>query len=61
MSMFERTVLAELRQLRETEAALEGVYRSLGDASDNDSRFLVSLRRLAERVNRLENFLDDAA
>jgi hypothetical protein len=60
MSMFERRVWAELRTLREAEAALEGVYQNLSSASDS-GRFLASLRSLEDRVNRLESLLESAA
>jgi len=59
MGMFERTVLAELRQLREAEASLEGMYQNLRSA--DSGRFLASLRSLDERVNRLESLLERAA
>lgn len=60
MSMFERRVLAELRTLREAEAALEGVYRTLSSAADS-GRFLASLRSLEDRVSRLETLLESVA
>ena len=62
MSVFERRVLAELRILRDAEAALAGMYetlRRLGPAAEIS--FLASLRTLDERVDRLETFLERAA
>ena len=61
MSIFERRVLAELRKLREAEAALEGMYQSLHGGRADSGRFLASLRSLDERVNRLESLLESAA
>ena len=61
MSIFERRVLAELRRLREAEAALENMYQNLHGSSAESRRFLVSLRSLDERVNRLESLLEGAA
>jgi len=59
MSQLERTVLAELRKVHETEAALEGMYRKLSSPADS-GRFLASLRSLDERVSRLESLLESA-
>jgi len=61
MSVFERRVLAELRNLRKEEAALEGLYRSLSGGGADSGRFMASLRSLDDRVNRLENLLESAA
>lgn len=60
MSMFERTVLAELRQLHQAEVALERMYRSLRPGADSD-KFMASLQSVEERVNRLESLLETAA
>jgi hypothetical protein len=62
MSMFERRVLAELRILRDSEAALAGMYETLrrsGPAAE--TFFRASLKNLDERVDRLESFLEGAA
>ena len=59
MSIFERRVLAELRKLREAEAALQNMYQNLHAGGGDSRRFLVSLRSLDERVNRLESLLED--
>jgi hypothetical protein len=61
MSIFERRVLAELRKLREAEAALEGMYQSLHVGRADRRSFVASLRSLDERVNRLESLLEGAA
>jgi hypothetical protein len=61
MSVFERRVLAELRKLREAEAALEGLYRTLSHGGSDSGSFLASLRSLDDRVSRLENLLESAA
>jgi len=62
MSIFERRVLAELVKLREAEATLEGMYKTLGrTGADNGRSFMNSLRSLDERVNRLESLLERAA
>jgi hypothetical protein len=60
MSKLERTLLAELRKVHETKAALEGMYRTLSSPADS-GRFLASLRSLDERVSRLESLLEHAA
>jgi hypothetical protein len=60
MSIFERKVMAELRHLREAEAALEGMYRTLSSAGTDSRRFMASLRSLDDRVSRLENLLESA-
>ena len=61
MSILERKVLAELRKVREAEAALEGMYQTLSRPGADSGRFLASLRSLDERVNRLESLLESAA
>lgn len=60
--MFERKILAELKKLREAEAALETMYQNLRrGGSDNGRSFMASLSSLDERVNRLESLLDGVA
>lgn len=62
MSRFEQRILAELKNLRAAEAALEGMYQKLrSSGSATGSSFIASLRSLDERVNRLESLLDSAA
>lgn len=61
MSVFERRVLAELRNLREAEAALAGLYRALSHGGADSRGFMASLRSLDDRVSRLENLLESAA
>lgn len=61
MSVFERRVLAELRKLREAEAALEGMYETLQRSPTTGDSFMASLRTLDERVNQFEMFLERAA
>lgn len=63
MGMFESRVLAELKKLREAEAALESRYQSLRRGGGDNGRrsFMASLSSLDERVNRLESLLDGAA
>jgi len=61
MSILERRVLAELRKVHEAEAALEGMYQTLSGPGADRRRFMVSLRSLDERVNRLESLLESAA
>jgi hypothetical protein len=62
MSMFERRVWSELRELRESEATLQSMYETLRSAGAEQERsFVASLRILNERARRLENFLERAA
>ena len=62
MSAFEIRILAELRALREAEEALKATYAMLhGRGAHAGYSFLASLKRLDERVNRLESFLERAA
>lgn len=62
MSAFERKVLLELRTLRAAEAKLLSTYETLAGSGDFAGQsFLLSLRRLDERVNRLERFLEGVA
>jgi hypothetical protein len=62
MRAFEWRILAELRTLREAEAALQATYETLrGSGAHAGQSFLVSLRNLDERVNRLERFLERVA
>jgi hypothetical protein len=62
MGAFERKILVELGRLREAEAALQATYETLaGSGSLAGRSFLVSLRSLDERVNRLERFLERVA
>lgn len=61
MSVFERRVLSELRNLREAEAALAGLYRTLSHGGADSRGFMASLRSLDDRVSRLENLLESAA
>jgi hypothetical protein len=61
MSVFERRVLAELRNLREAEAALEGQYRTLSRGGADSGRFMASLRSLDDRLSLLENLLENIA
>src|SRR5438132_7313094 len=62
MSASEIWILAELRTLRKTEEALKATYETLhGRGGPAGYSFLVSLKRLDERVNRLESFLEGVA
>ena len=62
MSAYERRILEELRTLRKAEAALQVTYERLcGTGAPAGRSFLVSLKRLDERVNRLERFLEGVA
>ena len=61
MSVFERSVLAELRNLREAEAALEAQYRTLARGGADSRRFMASLQSLDDRVSLLENLLENIA
>ena len=62
MEILERRVLAELRKVREAEAALENMYRGLRNGSSDHARsFMASLNRLDERVNHLESLLEGVA
>jgi hypothetical protein len=62
MSNFERKILAELRCLREAERSLAGKYNTLrGACSQTVQCFIVSMRRLDKRIDRLENLLERVA
>jgi hypothetical protein len=61
MSVFECRVLTELRNLREAEAALEGLYKKMSGSGAESARFIASLQSLDDRVSRLENLLESAA
>ncbi len=62
MSVFECRVVAELRRLREAEAALQAIYEKLPENGVQAGQsFMASLKSLDERVNRFESFLERAA
>jgi hypothetical protein len=62
MSAYEFKILEELRTLRKAEAALQATYNRLcGTGVPAGRSFLISLKRLDERVNRLERFLEAVA
>ena len=62
MGAFERRVWTELRNLREAESALEGLYKTLrGSGAVPVESFVNSLELLNDRVRRLENLLEGAA
>ena len=62
MSAYERKILVELQTLRKAEAVLQATYERLcGTGVPAGRSFLASLKRLDERVNRLERFLEGAS
>ena len=62
MSTFERRIVAELRKLREAEAALQATYEKLPESGAQAGQsFVASLKSLNERVNQFESFLERAA